>query len=129
MSVWLGSMSASALSLCTGSGRADSIADVVTRMWASIVATDFKVVIEAWLAAANDPELGRAIGPVVERFAKLVHPEQRSDLLESAGDLLDVVSRGIVKIETNQSFPLEDAAKAHRALEGRETTGSTVLIP
>ena len=73
------------LAAAAGAGpRADSIADVVTRMWASIVATDFKVVIEAWLAAANDPELGRAIGPVVERFAKLVHPEQRSDLLADA---------------------------------------------
>ncbi len=40
--------------------------------------------IEAWLAAANDAELGRAIGPVVERFAKLVHPDRRSDLLADA---------------------------------------------
>ncbi len=40
--------------------------------------------IEAWLAAANDPELRAAIGPVVERFAKLVHPDRRSDLLADA---------------------------------------------
>ncbi|MCG8592626.1 MAG: TetR/AcrR family transcriptional regulator, partial [Proteobacteria bacterium] len=58
-----------------------SIADLLARTWEGVVATDFKVVIEAWLAAANDPALGRAIGPVVERFAKLVHPDRRSDLL------------------------------------------------
>ena len=58
-----------------------SIVDLVARVWESVTATDFKVVIEAWLAAANDRELGAAIGPVVERFAKLVHPAQRSDLL------------------------------------------------
>ena len=50
---------------------ATSIAEMTSRMWESMVATDFKVVIEAWLAATNDPELGRAIGPVIERFAKL----------------------------------------------------------
>ncbi len=58
-----------------------SITDLVTFSWESMTTIDFKVVIEAWLAAANDPVLGEAIGPVVEQFAKLVHPEQRSDLL------------------------------------------------
>ncbi len=58
-----------------------SIEDLVTRTWASVTAADFKVVIEAWLAAANDPELRGAVGPVVERFAKLVHPDRRSDVL------------------------------------------------
>ena len=61
--------------------RPTSIADLVARTWESVTATDFKVVIEAWLAAANDPDLGAAIGPVVERFAKLVHPDRRSDVL------------------------------------------------
>lgn len=60
---------------------AHSVAELVERSWTSITASDFKVVIEAWLAAANDPTLRSAIGPVVERFAKLVHPERRSDLL------------------------------------------------
>jgi len=58
-----------------------SITDLVTFSWESVTTINFKVVIEAWLAAANDPVLGEAIGPVVERFAKLVHPEQRADLL------------------------------------------------
>ncbi len=43
--------------------------------------------------------------------------------------LFDVIVRGIVKVEANQRFPLREAAAAHRALEARETTGSTLLIP
>ena len=43
--------------------------------------------------------------------------------------LFDVVGRGIVKVEINQTYPLRDAAQAHRDLESRKTTGSTVLIP
>lgn len=57
-----------------------SMAELVDQTWQSVAATDFKVVIEAWLAAANDEELRTTIGPVVERFAELVHPDQRSDV-------------------------------------------------
>jgi NADPH2:quinone reductase len=53
----------------------------------------------------------------------------RQELLETAGDLFDAVKRGMVTIQVNQTFPLRDAAEAHRALEGRKTTGSTVLLP
>ena len=53
----------------------------------------------------------------------------RADLLATAKDLFDVVASGAVKIRVNQTFPLKDAAEAHRALEARKTTGSTVLIP
>lgn len=53
----------------------------------------------------------------------------RADLVATANDLFDVVSRGIVKIEVNQTYALKDAAQAHRDLEARKTTGSTVLIP
>ena len=42
---------------------------------------------------------------------------------------MDVVGTGAVKIEVNQRFPLAEAAEAHRALEGRRTTGQTVLLP
>ncbi len=51
------------------------------------------------------------------------------DLARTAADLFDVVASGAVKIEVHQSFPLKDAAAAHTALEARQTTGSTVLIP
>jgi NADPH2:quinone reductase len=53
----------------------------------------------------------------------------RDDLLATAKDLYDVVQSGAVRIEINQRFALRDAADAHRALEGRQTTGSTLLIP
>jgi NADPH:quinone reductase len=53
----------------------------------------------------------------------------REDLLAAAKELFEVVGSGAVRIEVNQRFPLRDAAEAHRALEGRRTTGSTVLLP
>jgi NADPH2:quinone reductase len=51
----------------------------------------------------------------------------REQLERSANELFDVVSSGKVKIEVQQRFPLEDAAEAHRQLEARKTTGSTIL--
>jgi NADPH:quinone reductase len=54
---------------------------------------------------------------------------KRADLLATANDLFDVVRSGAVKIAVNQTFPLKDAGDAHKKLEARETTGSTVLLP
>jgi NADPH2:quinone reductase len=51
----------------------------------------------------------------------------RQQLEQSAGELFDIVSSGKVKVEVQQRFPLADAAEAHRALQARKTTGSTVL--
>lgn len=53
----------------------------------------------------------------------------RPELLSRAADLMDVVLRGAVKIQVNQTFPLSNAAEAHRALESRRTQGASVLIP
>ncbi|KUO68390.1 MAG: quinone oxidoreductase [Alphaproteobacteria bacterium BRH_c36] len=53
----------------------------------------------------------------------------REDLVASAEDLFGVVQSGVVKIAVNQTYPLKDAAQAHRDLEARKTTGSTVLLP
>ena len=53
----------------------------------------------------------------------------RAELEACAGGLMDVVLSEAVRIEVNQSFPLKEAAEAHRALEARATTGSTVLVP
>ncbi len=50
-------------------------------------------------------------------------------LAESAKALFDVVTSGKVKIEVNQRYALKDAAQAHRDLEARKTTGSTILVP
>jgi NADPH:quinone reductase len=54
---------------------------------------------------------------------------QRKELEPGAKELLDMVVSGKVKIEINQTYPLKDAAQAHRDLVARKTTGSTVLIP
>jgi NADPH2:quinone reductase len=51
----------------------------------------------------------------------------RPELEDAANDLFDVVRSGKVKIEVKQRFALKDAAEAHRALEARKTTGSTIL--
>jgi NADPH2:quinone reductase len=54
---------------------------------------------------------------------------KREDLLSISSDLFKVVGSGAVKIPINQKYPLKDAAKAHKDLEGRNTTGSSILIP
>jgi len=60
----------------------------------------------------------------------LVHyTAKREDLVACANDLFDVVKSGKVKIEIAQRYALKDAAQAHRDLEARKTTGSTVLTP
>lgn len=51
------------------------------------------------------------------------------DLAVASKALIDVIQSGAVKIEINQTFDLANAAEAHQALEGRATTGSTVLLP
>jgi NADPH2:quinone reductase len=53
----------------------------------------------------------------------------REDLLKAANELFQVVASGAVKIPVNQKYPLKDAQKAHRDLESRATTGSTILLP
>lgn len=50
-------------------------------------------------------------------------------LRANAADLFEAVGSGAVKIEVNQTYALADAARAHRDLEGRITTGSTILLP
>lgn len=65
----------------------------------------------------------------VTRPTLVTYTRTRDLLLACAKDLFDVVAAGAVKIEIRQRFPLAQAAEAHRALEGRATTGSTLLIP
>jgi NADPH2:quinone reductase len=51
----------------------------------------------------------------------------RADLLANAAELIDMIVRGAVKIRVSRTYPLRDAAAAHRDLEARKTTGSIVL--
>ena len=53
----------------------------------------------------------------------------REDLLATANDLFTVVASGAVKIPVNQKYPLKEAVQAHRDLEGRKTTGASILVP
>jgi len=53
---------------------------------------------------------------------------RRADLEAAAAELFEVASSGAVKVAVNQTYPLREAAQAHRDLEGRKTTGSTVFL-
>jgi NADPH2:quinone reductase len=52
-----------------------------------------------------------------------------AEFAETAKDLVDIVSSGKVRLSINQRYPLANAAQAHTDLEGRKTTGATVLLP
>jgi NADPH:quinone reductase len=65
----------------------------------------------------------------VTRPTLMTYTARREDLEAGAKELFDVVKSGKVNIEINQTYKLEDAAQAHRDLEARKTTGSTVLLP
>lgn len=77
-----------------------------------------------------DPALLAAKGSLfLTRPSLMAYTARREDLLASAAELFAIVSAGAVKIEINQTYPLAEAAQAHRDLEARKTTGSTILIP
>lgn len=59
----------------------------------------------------------------------MAYTARREDLLETAADLFSVIRSGAVKVRIGATFPLREAAAAHRELEARRTTGSTVLLP
>ncbi|MCB2056053.1 MAG: quinone oxidoreductase [Geminicoccaceae bacterium] len=65
----------------------------------------------------------------VTRPTLMSYTSTREALLACARDVMDVLSSGAVRIEIDQRFPLADARAAHEALEGRRTTGATVLVP
>jgi NADPH2:quinone reductase len=73
--------------------------------------------------------LGRKGSLFLTRPSVFHYIARREDLERYAGALLDVIARGKVKVEVTRTFTLAEAAEAHRALEGRGTTGSLVLIP
>jgi NADPH:quinone reductase len=65
----------------------------------------------------------------VTRPTLMSYVGKRDELVAAAKDLFDMVTSGKVKVQPRQSYALKDAAQAHRDLEGRKTTGSTVLVP
>ncbi len=60
-------------------------------------------------------------------LADYVH--DRRELLERANELFEVVRSGAVRVNINQRYPLAEAARAHRDLEARRTSGSSILLP
>ena len=77
-----------------------------------------------------DPIPPRRLGQLGSVF--LTHPSlgdytsTRAELLETANDLFAMVGSGKIRIEINHSYPLREAAQAHRDVEARKTTGSVV---
>ena len=63
----------------------------------------------------------------VTRPTLKTYADKRADLLAMAQELFDAVLSGAVRIEVNQTYPLKDVAEAHRDLQARRTTGSTIL--
>ena len=59
----------------------------------------------------------------------VTYASTRESLNAMAGELFELVQAGKIKPDARQSFPLKDAAEAHRSLESRKTTGATLLIP
>ncbi|MBX3612275.1 MAG: quinone oxidoreductase [Burkholderiaceae bacterium] len=85
---------------------------------------------------------GNASGPVppmaltalkgslyVTRPSLMAHTANRANLEEMAADLFRMVGSGKVKIEIDQRYALADAVQAHRDLESRKTTGSSLILP
>ena len=76
-----------------------------------------------------------ASSALAEKSATLTSPvifhytAEPQDLRAMAQNLFRMAASGALRVSINQRFPLSQAAEAHRALEGRRTTGSTILLP
>ncbi len=73
--------------------------------------------------------LGRKGSLFLTRPTVFTYIAKREDLERAAAELFDVLRTGKVKVRIGGTFPLAQAAEAHRKLEARETTGSLVLLP
>jgi len=77
-----------------------------------------------------DPQTLGAKGSLfLTRPSLVAYTASRPELLQRAGDVLGWIRDGKLKLRTEFEFPMKDAAEAHRALEGRRTTGKVLLIP
>ena len=77
-----------------------------------------------------DPQILNAKGSVFLTRPSLFHYiATREELVQRATDLATWIAAGKLRLRMEFEFPLKDAAEAHRALEGRKTTGKVLLIP
>jgi NADPH2:quinone reductase len=81
------------------------------------------------VAPIDTQELSKRGSLFLTRPSLFSYVAKRTDLLQSAQELFDVVGDGQVQIEVNQTYALKDAALAHSDLAARKTTGSTILLP
>jgi NADPH2:quinone reductase len=80
--------------------------------------------------APVDPQVLNSKGSLFLTRPTLGHyVASRNELLSRAQDLFDWIQEGKLEVRINRTYPLAEAAAAHRALEGRETTGKVLLIP
>lgn len=127
-------------------GRVREITDGagVPVVFDSVGASTFEASLDALSPRGMLVSFGNASGPVsgvdlgilaakgslfVTRPTLFHYYATPEDFAAGTGALFDVVTSGEVKIEVGQTFALKDMAEAHRALESRATTGSTVLLP
>jgi NADPH2:quinone reductase len=77
-----------------------------------------------------DPQVLNAKGSLFLTRPSLFHyTSTREEMLQRAGDLAGWIRDGKLKLRVEFEFPLKEAAEAHRALEGRKTTGKVLLVP
>ena len=77
-----------------------------------------------------DPAILNAKGSLYLTRPSLFHyMATREELLARAGDILGWIAEGKLRLRTEFEFPLSQTAEAHRALEGRKSTGKVLLIP
>jgi NADPH2:quinone reductase len=80
--------------------------------------------------APLDPQMLNAKGSLFLTRPSLFHyTASREELVKRAGDVLGWIQKGELKLRIGATFPLAEAAQAHRDLEGRKTTGKVLLIP
>src|SRR5262249_28780933 len=66
---------------------------------------------------------------VLTRPSLNAYTAAREELVQRSSELFGWIRDGKLKLRTEFEFPLKDAAEAHRALEGRKTTGKVLLVP
>ena len=81
-------------------------------------------------AGPIDPQILNQKGSIFLTRPSLFHYiASREELLARAGDVLAWVKDGSLPLRIDRTFPLAEAAAAHRALEARETSGKVLLLP
>ena len=81
-------------------------------------------------AGPIDPQILNQKGSLFLTRPSLFHyVASREELLARAGDVLSWVRDGVLPLHIDRTFPLAEAGAAHRALEGRETSGKVLILP